>query len=99
MIFMGIKSDIPTCVSFANIVPIHQVNNNIQNHVHINSLTQPSLNDYCNSNIPKNKDPIIVKHNMGTLSKNQDHPRKTTLHKENNNIDLSIFHQNIRGLY
>ena len=54
---MGIKSDIRVCDSFANIVPIHQMNNNIQNHVHINKLTQTSFNDYTNSNVPKNKDP------------------------------------------
>ena len=100
---MGIKSDIPVCDSFANIVPIHQVNNNIQNHVRINKLTKTSLNDYSNSNVPKNKDPNVVKHNMNTLGRNQDHPSKTNLHNENNNnnnnnTDLTIFHQNIRGL-
>jgi hypothetical protein len=40
-----------------------------------------------------------VKHNIDTLSINQDHPRKASLHNENSNTDLTIFHQNIRGLY
>jgi hypothetical protein len=40
-----------------------------------------------------------VKHNTDTPSRNQDHPRQASPHNENDNIDLTIFHQNIRGLY
>jgi len=34
-----------------------------------------------------------------TFSINQDHPRNANPPKRNNNADLIIFHQNIRGLY
>jgi hypothetical protein len=40
-----------------------------------------------------------VKHYIDTHSINQDNPRKASLHDENNNTDLTVFHQNIRGLY
>jgi hypothetical protein len=73
---MCIKSDIPVCKSFANIAPIHQENNNIKNHVHINDLTRTSFNSYSNSNVPTNKDPKIVKHNIDMLSIIQDPPKK-----------------------
>jgi hypothetical protein len=97
--FIGIISDMAVCESSANIAPIHQDNNNIKNLVHINNLTRTSLSDYNNSNVPKNKDPKIGKHSIDTLSMNQDHPRNASLHNKNNNIDLTIFHENIRGLY
>jgi hypothetical protein len=99
MIFMGIKSDMTVCESSASIAPIHQENNNVKNLVHINHFTRTPLKDYNNSNVPTNKDPKIGKHKSGTLSTNQDHPRKASLHTKNNNTDLIIFHYNIRGLY
>jgi hypothetical protein len=95
---MGIKSDMVVSESSANIAPIHQENNNIKNLVHINNLTRTSLNVYNNRNVPTNKDTKTGKHNIDTLSMNQDHPRKAILHNKNNNIDLTILHHNIRGL-
>jgi hypothetical protein len=80
------------CESSASIAPIHQENNNVKNLVHINNFTRAPLNDYNNSNVPTNKDTKTGKHNSDTLSTNQDHPRKASLHNKNNNTDLKIFH-------
>jgi hypothetical protein len=87
---MGTKSDMAACGNVANIAPIHQENNNIENYVHINNLTQTLLNDYNNSKLPKNKDPKIEKHNTDTLSMNQDQPRKDRTHNKNNITDLTL---------
>jgi hypothetical protein len=95
---MDIKSDMAVSESSASIAPIHQQNNNVKNLIHINNLIRTPLTDYNNSNITTKKDHKIVKHNIDTLSINQDHPRKASLHNKNNS-DLIIFRQNIRGLY
>jgi hypothetical protein len=94
---MGIKYYMAVCESSASIAPTHQ-ENNVKNLVHITNFTQTPVNDYNNSSVPTNKEPKIRKHNSDTLSTNQDHPRKASLHNKNNNTDL-IFHQNIRGFY
>jgi len=86
---MNINADIPVCDGSATIDPTF----------HINNLTRVLLNDYGTSNVSKNKDTNILKHNSDTPSRSQDHPRQASPHNEDNNTDLTIFHQNIRGLY
>ena len=44
-------------------------------------------------------DSRIVKHDIETFSKNQDHPGNANSPNKNNNVSLTIFHQNIRGLH
>jgi len=46
-----------------------------------------------------NNDSRNEKFNIDTFCTNQDHSRNANPHNKNNNADLIIFHQNIRGLY
>jgi hypothetical protein len=108
---MGLKPDSPVCDSFTHIVPVLQEinanininiklkNNNTLNHVHTNKYAKVPLYEYNNSNDSINKDPNIMTHNNNTPSSSQDHPRKASTHNSNNKTNLSIFHQNIRGLF
>jgi exonuclease III len=106
---MGLKPDSPGCNCFTHRVPVLQVintnvntnlkNNTTLNHVHINKYTKVPLCEYNNSNDSIKQDSTITTPNNNTPSARQDHPRKTGTHDSNNKPKLSIFHQNIRGLF
>jgi hypothetical protein len=108
---MGLKPDSPVCDSFTHIVPVLQEinaninanlnnNNNTRNHVHTNKPTKVPLYKYNKSNDSNNKDTNIITHNNNnTPSSSQDQPSKASTHDSNGKTNLSIFHQNIRGLF
>jgi len=106
---MGLNPESPVCDSFTYIVPALQVinaNSNINlkinntlNHVHTNKLTKVPPYENNNSNGLHNKVTNVVTHNNNTLSICQDHPNKASTHDSNSKVNLSIFHQNIRGLF
>jgi exonuclease III len=79
--------------------PKHQRCNNIRNFEYNNYSTLTAIYDNNNNNVQLNNDSRIVKQNIDTSSISQDHPRNANPPIRNNNADLIIFHQNIRGLY
>jgi hypothetical protein len=60
---------------------------------------QMSIDANNNSDSRQNNDPRLHNLNLGTLHSNKDHPPNANTHNMNNNTDLVIFHQNIRGFY
>jgi len=73
--------------------------NNTLNHVHTNKITKVSPYENNNNNDLHNKINNVVTHNNNTLSFCQDYPNKASTHDSNSKVNLSIFHQNIRGLF
>jgi len=96
---MGIKSDKAVYESSPFRAPKHQGYNNVRNIEHNNNFTVTSIDDNNSSDTQMNKDSRIEKCNIDTFSTNLDHSRNANPHNKNNNADLIIFHQNIRGLY
>jgi hypothetical protein len=52
-----------------------------------------------NNNIYVVKDPKTTKQNITISHRNLDQPRNTSATNMNNNVALTVFHQNIRGLH
>ena len=73
--------------------------NNVRNLEYNNNSTLTTIYDNDNKNQQINRDSRIGKQNIDTFSINQDHPRNANPPNRNNNADLIIFHQYIRGLY
>jgi hypothetical protein len=97
---MGTKSDKAVYESSTVMGPKHHGYINVRNFEYNNNFTHTSIYDNNNNNAQINNDSRIGNHNIDTFSINQDHPRNASPpNKNNNNADLIIFHQNIRGLY
>jgi hypothetical protein len=96
---MGIKSDKAVYESSTVRAPKHQGCNNVRNIGHNNNFTLTSIYGNNSSDTQMNNDFRIEKCNIDTFSINQDHQRNARPHKKEDNADLIIFHQNIRGLY
>jgi len=73
--------------------------NNGRNFEYNNNATLTSIYNNDNNNQQIKKDSRIVKQNIDTFSTNKDPPRNANPPNRNNNADLIVFHQNIRGLY
>ena len=61
----------------------------------VNVALTANSNSDSNNNIYVVKDPRTMKQNITTSYKNLDHPRNNSTTKMNNNVALTIFHQNI----
>jgi exonuclease III len=96
---MGIKSDKAVHESSTFMAPKHQGCNNIRKIGHNNNFNLTSIDDNNSSDTQENNDSRIEKCNIDTFRTNQDHSRNAKPHNRNNNADLIIFHENIRGLY
>ena len=71
----------------------HQESNNDRNSENISKTTLISTydnNNNNNNNIHVFNDARIVKHDIETFVKNQDHPRNASSLKRNNNVALMI---------
>jgi hypothetical protein len=96
---MGIKYDKTVHESSTFRAPKHQRCNKVRNIRHNNNFTVTSIDDNNSSDTQMNNDSRIEKCNIDTFSTNHDHSRNANPQNKNNNADLIIFHQNIRGLY
>jgi hypothetical protein len=96
---MGIKSDKAVYESSTLMAPKHQGYNNVRNFEYNNNFTHTSIYDNDNNNAEINNDSRIEKQNIDTFSIHQDHPRNVNPPSRNNNADLRICYQNIRGLW
>jgi hypothetical protein len=95
---MGIKPDKAVYKCFTLMATKQHGCNNVTNLEYNNNSTLSTIYDNDNNNQQINKDSKIGKQNIDTFSINQDHPRNANPPNRNNNVDLIIIHQNIRGL-
>jgi len=96
---MGIKPDKAVYECFTLMATKQQGHNNGRNFEYNNNSTLTSVHDNDNNNQQIDKDSRIGKQNIDTFSIKQDQPRNASPPNRNNNADLIIFHQDIRGLY
>jgi hypothetical protein len=96
---MGLKSEKAVYESSTVMVPKHQGHNNTRNLENNNILLSSTYDNINIYNTHSNNDSKIVKHDIVTSSKNQDHPGNANPPNKNNKVSLTIFHQNIRGLH
>jgi hypothetical protein len=96
---MDIKSDKAVCESSTVMAAKHPGCNYVRNFEYTNNSTATSIYDNNNNNTQTNNDSRTGKQNTDTFSVSQDHPRNANPPNRNNNADLIIFYQNIRGLF
>jgi exonuclease III len=96
---MGIKSEKFVHESTTSRASKHKGYSNIKNIEHNTNLMQTLIDDNNSSDTQQNNDPRLHNLNLGAFHANKDRPRNANTRNMNNNTDLVIFHQNIKGLY